>query len=231
MEPCRPMKTSETLFSPLNYGRLAASNRFVRSATNDRTATDEGRPTGRTEILFSELARGDIGLIITGHAYVHPSGIAGFDQWGMHRDDLVPAFRRVVDVVHREGSRVVMQLAHAGRKGSAHIPLDGGHPLAADENSWKTLAPSALPFGPDWPVPQALSREGLAAVRAEFVAAAERADRIGFNLVELHSAHGYLLHQFLSPLSNQRNDEFEIGNVKRETRDRLLHCFAASLIC
>ena len=100
-----------SLFSPYKIGGLEIPNRFVRSATNDRTATREGRPTERTEILFGELAKGDIGLIITGHAYVHDSGIAGFDQWGIHRDDYVEPYRRVTDAVHSNGGLVVMQIA------------------------------------------------------------------------------------------------------------------------
>ncbi|MFC2076037.1 NADH:flavin oxidoreductase [candidate division KSB1 bacterium] len=190
------MKAKENLFSPIRYGRLTVPNRFVRSATNDRTAADGGRPGERTEILFRELARGDIGLIITGHAYVHPSGIAGFDQWGIHRDDPVPAYRRVVDVVHSEGGRVMMQLAHAGRQSRA---------------KWvkrTPMAPSAVHepvYGID---PAPMSEADIETIIEAFVLAAVRARVAGFDGVQLHAAHGYLISQFLSPHTNRRDDSW-----------------------
>jgi len=122
----------------------------------------------------------------------------------------------VVDFCRRYGvAKLGIQLAHAGRKGSANPPSLGGKPLASSEQPWVTEAPSALPFGPGWHIPAALTREGLARVKQQFVDAALRARRIGFDMVELHCAHGYLLHEFLSPISNQRDDEYGGGSVNR----------------
>jgi len=101
-----------------------------------------------------------------------------------------------------------IQIAHAGRKASVRRPWEGGKPLGADEAAWTSIAPSALPFAPDWPVPQALDAAGLQQVKAAFVATARRALRLGFDAVELHGAHGYLLHEFLSPISNRREDGY-----------------------
>ncbi len=108
-----------------------------------------------------------------------------------------------------------IQLAHSGRKGSVHRPGDGSKPLTAEEGAWTTLAPSALPFGPGWHTPAALTRAGLAEVTQQFVNAATRAARVGFELIELHIGHGYLLHQFLSPLANQRDDEYGGSSANR----------------
>ncbi len=114
-----------------------------------------------------------------------------------------------MDFCRRYGvAKLGIQLAHAGRKGSVHTPAEGSKPLAPGERPWTTVAPSALPFGPGWHTPEALTREGLREVKQQFVAAAERSARIGFDLVELHAGHGYLLHEFLSPISNRRDDEY-----------------------
>ncbi|ULU27604.1 NADH:flavin oxidoreductase/NADH oxidase [Dyella terrae] len=116
-----------------------------------------------------------------------------------------------------QGAVAGVQLAHAGRKASAQRPWEGGGPLAADAGAWPTVAPSAVPFDKHWHTPQALDKAGIAKVIADFRAAAERALAAGFELIELHGAHGYLLHQFLSPLSNQRTDEYG-GSFDNRTR-------------
>jgi 2,4-dienoyl-CoA reductase-like NADH-dependent reductase (Old Yellow Enzyme family) len=122
----------------------------------------------------------------------------------------------VVDFCKRHGvAKLGIQLAHAGRKGSVHRPSDGSKPLAANENPWTTVAPSALPFGPDWHVPVALTREGMTLVKQQFVDATRRATRIGFDLIELHAGHGYLLHEFVSPISNRREDEYGGSTANR----------------
>jgi 2,4-dienoyl-CoA reductase-like NADH-dependent reductase (Old Yellow Enzyme family) len=105
-------------------------------------------------------------------------------------------------------AKLGIQLAHSGRKGSAHTPAEGGKPLGLEESPWTTVAPSALPFGPGWHVPEALTVEGLKEVKQQFVDAAKRAARIGFDVAELHAGHGYLLHEFLSPISNRREDGY-----------------------
>jgi anthraniloyl-CoA monooxygenase len=127
---------------------------------------------------------------------------------GMYADEHVAAWKRVVDFAREHSeAKLGMQLAHAGRKASCNLPWEGDDPLR-DARAWQTLGPSALPFQPDWPAPRAMSRADMDAVRADFVAAVQRAARAGFDLVELHMAHGYLLSSFLSPASNKRTDEY-----------------------
>jgi 2,4-dienoyl-CoA reductase-like NADH-dependent reductase (Old Yellow Enzyme family) len=134
----------------------------------------------------------------------------------LYSDENEVTLQRVVDFCHRHGVlKLGIQLAHAGRKGSAHPPAEGGKPLAPDEQAWTTVAPSALPFGPGWHTPQALTREGLREIKQQFVDAAKRAARIGFDLAELHGGHGYLLHEFLSPISNHRDDEYGGSTANR----------------
>ncbi len=117
----------------------------------------------------------------------------------------------------RAGTRFGIQLAHAGRKASCHTPWDGGRPLASAEGAWQTVAPSPVPFADGGPPPVALDEQGLARVKAAFVQAAERAVRLGFDAIELHLAHGYLLHAFVSPLSNRRTDRYG-GSLENRMR-------------
>jgi 2,4-dienoyl-CoA reductase-like NADH-dependent reductase (Old Yellow Enzyme family) len=152
---------------------------------------------------------GAAGLVMTEATHVSPVGRISHRCLGLYSDENETTLKRTIDFCRRFGvTKLGIQLAHSGRKGSAHAPVQGGKPLAADENPWTTLAPSALPFGPGWPTPAALTREGLKEVKQQFVDAARRAARIGFDLAELHAGHGYLLHEFLSPLSNRREDEY-----------------------
>ncbi|RME96506.1 MAG: oxidoreductase, partial [Alphaproteobacteria bacterium] len=114
-------------------------------------------------------------------------------------------------------AKIGLQLAHAGRKASAAVPWRGGAALKAEEGAWQTCAPSALPYGPGWHTPVALDEDGLARIRAAFVQATKRALRLDFDALEIHSAHGYLLHQFLSPVSNQRDDAYG-GSLENRMR-------------
>ena len=172
-------------------------------------SADHGSAVDWHLMHLGQFAMGAAGLVMTEATAVSAVGRISPKCLGLYSDDNEAALKRVIDFCREYGvTPMGIQLAHAGRKGSTHIPLDGGRPLAPADNPWTTLAPSALPFGPDWHIPQALNREGLDAVKEEFAAATERAARIGFDLVELHSAHGYLLHQFLSPISNRRDDEY-----------------------
>jgi 2,4-dienoyl-CoA reductase-like NADH-dependent reductase (Old Yellow Enzyme family) len=113
------------------------------------------------------------------------------------------------------GAKLGIQLAHAGRKASVKVPWEGGKPLTPGEGAWQTVASSAIPFDDDWPVPQALDEAGLARICGAFVAATKRANRLGFDLLELHGAHGYLLHNFVSPVSNRRGDGYGGGLANR----------------
>ena len=199
---------SSALFSPLELRGLTLNNRIAVSSMC-QYAAENGSAVDWHLMHLGQFSMGAAGLVMTEATAVSAAGRITPKCLGLYSDENEAALKRVIDFCRQYGvTPMGIQLAHAGRKGSAQVPLDGGQPLSANENPWTTVAPSAIPFGPDWHVPQALSREGLAAVRAEFVAATERAVRIGFDLAELHSAHGYLLHQFLSPLSNQRSDEY-----------------------
>ena len=199
---------SSALFSPLELRGLTLNNRIAVSPMCQYIAED-GSAIDWHLMHLGQFCMGAAGLVMTEATAVSPVGRITPKCLGLYSDDNEAALKRVIDFCRKYGvTPLGIQLAHAGRKGSTNIPLNGGQPLASDENSWTTLAPSAIPFGPGWHVPQALSREGLAEVKAAFVAAAERAARIGFDLAELHGAHGYLLHEFLSPLSNQRDDEY-----------------------
>ena len=199
---------TSALFSPLELRSLTLKNRIAVSPMCQYCA-DNGSAVDWHLMHLGQFSMGAAGLVMTEATAASAVGRITPKCLGLYSDENETALKRVIDFCRKYGvTPMGIQLAHAGRKGSAQIPLDGGQPLAHNEGSWTTLAPSALPFGPEWHVPQALTREGLTAVKAEFTAAAERAVRIGFDLVELHSAHGYLLHEFLSPISNQRNDEY-----------------------
>ena len=196
------------LFSPITLRNLTLENRIGVSSMCQYTS-DNGSATDWHIMHLGQFAMGAAGLVMTEAIAVSPVGRITDKCLGLYSDDNESALKRIIDFCKEYGVAAMgIQLAHAGRKGSTQIPLDGGKPLTADENAWTTVSASTLPFSPDWPRPHALDREGLSAVKAEFVAATKRAARIGFDLAELHGAHGYLLHQFLSPISNQRDDEY-----------------------
>jgi len=199
---------SSKLFSPLELRNLTLNNRIAVSSMCQYCA-ENGSAVDWHLMHLGQFSMGAAGLVMTEATAVSAIGRITGKCLGLYSDENEAALKRVIDFCRKYGVTAMgIQLAHAGRKGSTQIPSDGGKPLAADENPWETVAPSAIPFAPDWHVPQMLSRAGLGAIKAEFAAATERAARIGFDLAELHCAHGYLLHQFLSPLSNQRDDGF-----------------------
>jgi 2,4-dienoyl-CoA reductase-like NADH-dependent reductase (Old Yellow Enzyme family) len=149
------------------------------------------------------------GLFVVEATGVTPEGRITHGCTGLYSDDNEAAMARVVKVYRGITKNPIgIQIGHAGRKASTHPPFKGGKPLGPDESPWQTVAPSAIPFADGWHVPHELSTGEIRSVVDAFVAAAERAKRIGFEVLELHSAHGYLLQQFLSPLSNQRKDEY-----------------------
>ena len=199
---------SSDLFSPLGLRSLTLNNRIAVSSMC-QYAAENGSAIDWHLMHLGQFCMGAAGLVMTEATAVSKSGRISHKCLGLYSAENEAALKRVVDFCRKYGvSAIGIQLAHAGRKGSAQVPAKGGQALSADENPWTTLAPSAVPFGPDWHDPQAMSQQNLAMVQAEFVAATERAARIGFDLAELHCAHGYLLHQFLSPISNRRSDEY-----------------------
>ena len=158
---------------------------------------------------LGQYAMGAAGLVMTEATHVSPVGRITPKCLGLYDEATEYALARVVDFCRRYGVTALgIQLAHAGRRGSAHPPLQGAQPLQPSEGAWTTVAPSALAYSDRWPTPQDLDAAGLVQVTDQFVDATQRAQRLGFDLAELHAGHGYLLHQFLSPLSNQRTDQY-----------------------
>src|SRR2546423_11726969 len=133
---------------------------------------------------------------------------------GIYSDDCEAAFKRVIDHCKRIGTaKFGIQIAHAGRKASSQKPWEGGRGLKSDQDAWETIGPSPIPFGADWPAPRQMSEEDIAHVRDAYVNGAKRALRVGFDAIQLHMAHGYLIHAFTSPISNRRNDRYG-GDLK-----------------
>ncbi len=183
------------LLTQLALGSIVLANRFVRSATQDYMAGDDGDVTERQVALFEALAVGEIGLIITGHAYVHPLGKAGPNQIAVHDDRFVPGLARVAEAVHaRSSSKVFVQIAHAGRQTKKRYV--GGTPVS----------PSAVPDPVSKVVPREMTAGEIEGLIGDFVRAGLRARKAGFDGVQLHAAHGYLLSSFLSPHTNRRTD-------------------------
>jgi anthraniloyl-CoA monooxygenase len=204
------------LFAPFRLRGLQLANRLVVSPMCQYSAVD-GVPGDWHLVHLGARAVGGAGLVITEMTDVTPDGRITLGCAGLWNDAQATAWKRIVDFVHAEsGAKIGMQLAHAGRKGSCHLPWEGDDPLR-DGSAWPTLGPSALPFGAGWPVPRAMQRADMDAVREAFVAATQRAEHAGFDLIELHMAHGYLLGSFLSPLSNRRTDEYG-GSLERRMR-------------
>jgi NADPH2 dehydrogenase len=196
------------LFSPFQLGNLTLANRIVVSPMCQYSAQD-GSATGWHMHHLGSLAAGNAGLVMIEATAVEPAGRISADDLGLYSDDNETALGRVLEICRRFGnSPIGIQLAHAGRKASVQPPWRGGGPLKPGEGAWQTVAPSAVPFAEGWPAPQALDRDGLARIRDAFVAAAGRAARLGIDVAELHAAHGYLMHEFLSPLANRRDDEY-----------------------
>ncbi len=183
------------LFTPGNIGTLEISNRLIRSATAERMADETGRPREQYYDLYHELAAGGVGLIITGHMYVHPTGKCHPEMTGVYSDDLLPALARLAEVVHAEGGRVVAQINHGGMQ-------------CAKEAVNSTIAPSAMD---EEVLPQPARQMTVAEIEMIIEAYAQAARRIkeaGLDGVQLHGAHGYLINQFLSPYANKREDQW-----------------------
>ncbi len=170
-------------------------------------------------IHLGSLAMSGAAILTVEATAVLPEGRISYADVGLYSDECERAMGRVVDAIRRWSDiPLAIQLAHAGRKASTDLPWKGGAQLAAsDENGWLTVAPSPLPFAPGNAVPSAMTAADLASVRDGFAAAARRAATLGFDAVQLHGAHGYLLHEFLSPLSNQRTDEYG-GSLENRMR-------------
>lgn len=197
------MNSQSILFTPIQIGSCTILNRFVRSATQDFMATEEGFITDRQVSLFRNLAEGEVGLIITGHAYVNPKGKASPRQIGIYDDKFIKGLKHLVDAVHQFPSRIFLQIAHAGRQ--TKEKLCGCTPLA----------PSSV-FEPVFKVnPKEMTAGEIDSTITDFIKAAERANQASFDGIQLHVAHGYLLSSFISPYTNRRTDAYGGSTEKR----------------
>lgn len=192
------------LFETSEINSLKLSNRFVRSATWEAMATDTGECTPVLVDLMAGLARGGVGLIISGHAYIRAEGKAGPCQLGVYQDDLITGLQKMTAAVHDNDGKIVMQLAHAGL--TANPQITGKTPLAPSNADGLAESPC-----------REMTTADIQAVVGAFAAGAKRARIAGFDGVQIHGAHGYLLSQFLSPFFNRRRDEYG-GSIQNRAR-------------
>jgi NADPH2 dehydrogenase len=186
---------SVSLFSPFTLGSLTLKNRVVMSPMCQYSVwAEDGRPNDWHHVHYVARAVGGTGLVMFEMTDVHPDGRITVHDLGLWDDAQVPAFARIVEEIHRYGAKAGIQLAHAGRK--------------AQSESLRPVAPSAIPYSPQFRTPHALTTDEVRELVDAFALAVRRAVRAGFDVVELHGAHGYLLQQFLSPLSNRRTDVY-----------------------
>jgi 2,4-dienoyl-CoA reductase-like NADH-dependent reductase (Old Yellow Enzyme family) len=206
------------LFAPIALRAVTARNRVMVSPMCQYSCDDRsGRATDWHLAHLGSLARGGAGIVFTEATAVTPRGrISPFDL-GLWDDDQMPPLERITHFVRGQGAAPAIQLAHAGRKASVARPWEGGGPVAAAEGGWVPVAPSAIPFGPGYPTPEVLSEEQIGAIATAFAASAARALAAGFEIVEIHAGHGYLLHEFLSPVANHRDDAYG-GSFAHRTR-------------
>jgi 2,4-dienoyl-CoA reductase-like NADH-dependent reductase (Old Yellow Enzyme family) len=213
------------LFSPLIIKNISLKNRIVMSPMCQYSATD-GFTNSWHEVHYGSRATGGTALILTEATAVAPEGRISPGDLGIWKDEHIIGLSRIVRFIHEQGSVAGIQLAHAGRKASCAVPREGGKQLEVKNGGWQTVAPSDIPFLEEDRTPESLNKEGINKVLSDFKAAAGRALAAGFKIIEIHSAHGYLLQEFLSPLSNKRTDEY--GGTF-ENRTRLLNQVIASV--
>lgn len=195
------------LFTPLTLRGITCRNRIFVSPMCQYSSRD-GFPTDWHLVHLGSRAVGGAGLVMVEATAVSPEGRISPDDSGIWDDRHTKAFRPITRFILEQGAVPAIQLAHAGRKASTDLPWQGDGPLGPEARGWQPLAPSAVPFAPGHPLPRELTVAELDMVEAQFRAAAQRALAGGFQVVEVHMAHGYLLHEFLSPLANRRSDEY-----------------------
>ncbi|WP_132060093.1 NADH:flavin oxidoreductase/NADH oxidase [Halorussus amylolyticus] len=221
---------SDDLFSPLSIRDTTVRNRVMVSPMCQYSCDTDGLATDWHEVHLGSRATGGAGIVMTEATAVEPRGRITPNDLGIWSDDHADALAPVADFIADRGATPAIQLAHAGRKASKTRPWDGSVPLQPDEGGWETLAPSESPYPYDDEPPQtrAMTEDDIEAFKADFRAAAERSLDAGFEIAEVHAAHGYLLHEFLSPVTNRRDDayggDFEgrirlVREVTAEVRD------------
>jgi 2,4-dienoyl-CoA reductase-like NADH-dependent reductase (Old Yellow Enzyme family) len=205
------------LFSPLSLRSLTLPNRIIISPMCQYSA-ENGRATAWHMIHLGHLALSGAGLLCVEATAVEPEGRITSEDLGLWDDETEAALRPVFAAIRRYSPiPIAIQLAHAGRKASSHIPWEGGQLIPPSEGGWLPFAPSAVPQKEGEAPPQTLDEAGLARIRNAFAKAAERAARLGVDAIEVHSAHGYLLHEFLSPIANRRTDAYG-GSLENRMR-------------
>ncbi|MBP2029160.1 2,4-dienoyl-CoA reductase-like NADH-dependent reductase (Old Yellow Enzyme family) [Methanohalophilus levihalophilus] len=192
------------LFEPIKLGSLEVPNRFVRSATNEWLAEDDGTPTTAIVEMYEELARNDVGLIITGYSYVNPRGKSNEKQQGIYADRFITPYHEITSVVHKYGSKIIAQIVHGGRQSLVR-------------NDTVLLGPSVVKDETSGKTPVEMTEADILQTIEDFVEAARRTKEAGFDGVQLHCAHGFLLSSFISPYTNQRTDQWG-GSVENRTR-------------
>ena len=197
---------SSPLFSPLAIRSVEISNRVWVSPMCQYSAHD-GVVGQWHQIHLGSFATGGVGLIMVEATGVVPEGRITPGCTGLWNQEQVDAFKPIIDFAHSQGAKMGVQLAHAGRKGSTMLPWDDHEIASPAEGGWETVAPSAIAYK-DFPIPREMTLDEIKDLTSKFVEASERAIAAGFDVIEIHAAHGYLFHQFFSPLSNQRTDQY-----------------------
>ena len=194
-----------TLFSPLKIRDLEIPNRIWLSPMCQYSAID-GVPNDWHFMHLGQFAAGKVGLIMTEASGIAPDARSTPLDAGIWNEEQEFAWKKIVNFVHEQGSKIGIQLWHAGQKGSTTTPWQGQEHVSEAQGGWRAVAPSAIAFG-DLPAPREISREEIKATIEDYRGSAKRALRAGFDVLEIHGAHGYLIHSFLSPISNKRQDE------------------------
>ena len=202
---------------PKKIGNLEIKNRFVRSATYEGLATEEGEITNKLVDFYKKLSEGGCGLIITSHAYVQPNGRSGENQIAVYKDDFIPGLKKLADVVHKQNKdcKIALQLTHSGRQRNR-------------KDARETIAPSAILEGFTNRMPRQMTLEEIEETIGAFAQATRRAKEAGYDAIQLHGAHGWLISEFLSPYTNKRTDEYGgstdnrirfVENIYRKSRE------------
>ena len=202
------MADSEHLFTPLTIRGVTLPNRIAVSPMCQYSSVD-GFASDWHLVHLGSRAAGGAGLVIAEASAIEARGRISYGDLGIWQDEHIDFLRRITAFIKSQGAVAGIQLAHAGRKASCELPWNGGTVIPPGaKNGWQAMAPSSLPFRPGDPAPQALTKSEIQHTIQLFAAAAQRAVAAGFEVIEIHAAHGYLLHEFLSPVSNHRGDEY-----------------------
>ena len=204
------------LFSQFRLRDVEFKNRIFLSPMC-QYSSENGMPNDWHFVHLGSRAVGGVSLVMVEATSVSPEGRISLGDNGIWSDEQAEAFERLTEFIKKQGARPGIQIAHAGRKASTDVPWRGGGPLAQDAGGWQTMAPSPLSFDESSPQPAEMTKEEMENVVSQFAAATRRGLDAGFEVVEIHMAHGYLLHQFLSPISNHRKDEYG-GSLENRAR-------------